>query len=256
LLEWRRGAIDLDYCIDLSALQDLGAIQFEEWGVRIGALATVASIYAHRQLDDGFAILREVAGQFATPQIRNTATIGGNLCHAVPSADFAIPLLALDAEVKLRGLEGERTMLVEAFFVDVKRTALSGDEMLLEIHIPKPPPRTACAFERVTRSSVDIALVNAAVRITTNAVDAVQEARVVLGAVAPVPFRAKRAEEVLVGKGISELDQELQAQVAQLAAAETCPITDVRTNAAYRKYVSQVLVRRTLSSVLDKLRGG
>jgi carbon-monoxide dehydrogenase medium subunit len=253
LLEWRRGAIELDYCIDLSALRDLRTIQFQEGGVRIGALVTIASIHAERGFDRDFAVLRAAASQFATPQIRNTATLGGNLCHAVPSADFAPPLIALDAELTLLGLDGERSMPLEAFFQGVKRTALRPDEMLLEIRIPKPPPRAACAFERVTRSSVDIALVNAAVRITIDPAGAIQEARVVLGAVAPVPLRAKRAEGVLMGNSVSELGQELQAQVGRLAAAETHPITDVRTTAAYRRYVSEILVRRALHRALRRL---
>lgn len=253
LLEWRRGAIDLEYCIDLSALEDLRTIQVDDRRVRIGALATIASIHSHRELDNVFAVLGEVAAQFATPLIRNTATLGGNLCHAVPSADFAPPLMALNAEACLLGPDGERRMPVESFFIGVKETALRPDEMLIEIRIPQPSPRTGCAFERMARSSVDIALANAAVRISADRLGTIRQARVVLGAVAPVPFRAKGAEEYLLGKAVSELGQEGQARVGHLAASETAPITDVRTTAAYRGYVSEVLVRRALHRSLRRL---
>jgi carbon-monoxide dehydrogenase medium subunit len=255
MLEWRRGAIELEYCIDLSALRGLRAIQADQGGVRIGSLVTIASICAHRQFDDDLAILREVAARFATPQIRNTATLGGNLCHAVPSADFAIPLLALDAQVNLLGLDGERTMPIEAFFVGPKQTALGPDEILLAVLIPQPPPRTACAFERVTRSSVDIALANAAVRLTIDLPGTIQEARIALGAVAPVPFRSKSAEEILIGRRMGEADESVWS-VARQAASDAHPITDMRASAAYRRYASQVLVRRALSRTLAELGEG
>lgn len=221
----------------------------------MGPLVTIVSIYAHRELNDDLAVLSEVAAQFATPQIRNTATLGGNLCHAVPSADFATPLIALDAQVKLLGLDGERTMPIESFFLGPKQTALGPDEMLLEVHIPQPPPRTACAFERVTRSSVDIALVNAAVRLTIDSAGTVREARIVLGAVAPVPFRSKNAERMLLGGRINEMDASIR-RVARRAASDARPITDLRASAEYRRYASQVLVRRALGRALAELGEG
>jgi carbon-monoxide dehydrogenase medium subunit len=217
LLEWKRGARAFDYCIDLSGLD----------------------------------VMREVARNFATPQIRTTATIGGNLCHAVPSADYAVALLALDAEVKLLSVGGERTLLVEDFIVDVKQTELRTDELLVEIRIPHPPPRSACAFQRVTRTSVDIALVNAAVRLTVDQDERVSEARIALGAVAPVPFRSKVAETMLVGKVLDEIDEGLLDQVGLRAAEDTRPISDVRTTASYRKHISSVLVTRALDEAIE-----
>jgi carbon-monoxide dehydrogenase medium subunit len=255
LLAWKRGAVDFNYCIDLTYLPELRYIKPENGHTAIGALTPIAALETYTGFDDGLTVLLEVANKFATPQIRAIATLGGNLCHAVPSADFAIPLLALDAEVKLKSVGGERTLPIEAFFKDVKQTALREDELLVEIKIPTPSPRSACAFHRVSRTVVDIALVNAAVCLTIDEGERVVQARVALGAVAPVPFRSKAAEELLLGKPINEFDPETLDHVGECAAADTRPITDVRTNAPYRKQVSKVLVVRCLEQVLEKLGG-
>jgi carbon-monoxide dehydrogenase medium subunit len=164
--------------------------------------------------------------------------------------------MALDAEVNLMSVDGERTLPIEAFFKDAKQTALQHDELLVEIRIPHPPPRSACSFQRTTRSVVDIALVNAAVHLTTDEQERILQARIALGAVAPVPIRSRAAEEMLLGKRIDEIDEETLDQVGERAAADTRPITDVRTSAAYRKHVSNVLVRRGLDQVLNELGGG
>ncbi len=255
LLEWKHGGRELDYCIDLTYLSDLRYINSENGVTAIGALTPIAVLESHTQFADGLVVLREVATKFATPQIRTTATLGGNLCHAVPSADYAVPMLVLDAEVKLMSVEGERVLPIEAFFKDVKQTSLREDELLVEIKIPHPPPRSVCAFQRMTRTSVDIALVNTAVRLTVDQDDSVSEVRIALGAVAPVPFRSKAAEELLLGKLIEEIGDEQLVQTGELAAEDTRPISDVRTTAAYRKHVSSVLVQRALAQAIRRLKG-
>jgi carbon-monoxide dehydrogenase medium subunit len=255
LLAWRRGAVEFDYCIDLTYLPELRYIRPENGHTTIGALTPIAALETYSGFDEGLSVLLDVASQFATPQIRNIATLGGNLCHAVPSADFAVALFALDAEVKLKSVGGERTLPIEAFFKDVKQTALRDDELLVEIKIPHPPPGSELSFQRITRTTIDIALVNAAVRLTIDEAGRIGQARIALGAVAPVPFRSKAAEELLIGKNINELDPETLGQVGERAAADTRPISDVRTSAAYRKQVSKVLVVRGLEQVLEKLGG-
>jgi carbon-monoxide dehydrogenase medium subunit len=255
LLAWKRGAVDFDHCIDLTYLSDLRYINSENGGTAIGALTPIAALETYTQFADGLGVLREVATKFATPQIRTTATLGGNLCHAVPSADYAVPLLALDAEVKLMSVEGERVLPIEDFFKDVKQTALRPDELLVEIKIPHPLPRSACSFQRVTRTSVDIALVNAAVRLTLDEKERVSQARIALGAVAPVPFRSKAAEEMLIGQALEEVGEEQLDNVGKRAAEDTRPISDVRTTAAYRKHVSGVLVQRALAEAIRRLKG-
>lgn len=254
LLEWRRGAVNFEYCIDLSYVNDLRYIRQNEQDTTIGALATIASLETHSGFETGHSVLSKVARHFATPQIRNIATLGGNLCHAVPSADYAIPLIALDAEVRLLAISGERTLPLKAFFRDVKQTELDKDELLVEIKIPPSPPRAACTFQRVSRSVVDIALVNVAVCLMVDEQERISQARIALGAVAPVPIRSEAAEELLIGNRIFEIRDELLVQVGERAAADSRPISDVRTSAAYRRQASKVLVKRALVEALGKLK--
>jgi carbon-monoxide dehydrogenase medium subunit len=179
--------------------------------------------------------------------------LGGNLCHAVPSADYAVPLIVLDSRVKLLSPSGERILPISEFMIGVKQTALKSDEMLIEVQIPTPPPRTSCTFQRVGRSSVDIALVNAAVRLSLDNSSDISHARVALGAVAPVPLRSVSAEEKLIGKNITVIDEEFLEKVGEQAASETRPISDVRTSAVYRKEISKILVIRALKDAIGQL---
>ncbi len=255
LLEWRNGIAQFEYCIDLSYLSDLDHIKQKNGLVHIGSLTRISSLEKHSEFPNWASVLQEVALQFATPQIRNTATIGGNLCHAVPSADYAIALLTLDAEVTLKSLSGERNIPMDEFFTGVKATSLEEDELLTEIRIPTPPSQTEVSFLRITRTTVDIALVNVAVRLTIDDAGLIDEARIALGAVAPTPFRSTSAEALLVGKDISAINNELISEVGRQAAEDTRPITDVRASAAYRREVSKVLVKRGLEQVLENLGG-
>lgn len=253
LLQWRRGAIDFEYCIDLSDLDDLRQIRSNGGATTIGALATIASLQTHESLGRDFPVLLGMADRFATPQIRNVATVGGNLCHGVPSADSAPPLIALGAEVKLVSPVGERILPLESFFEGPKKTALREGEMLAEIGLRRLPERSVCTFERMARSYVDIALASAACRLTVQDEGRTSQARIVLGAVAPVPLRSLGAEVLLVGVPLSDITEELLDGVAERAAMDVRPISDVRTTAAYRKHVSAVLVKRAAAEAVRRL---
>ncbi len=219
----------------------------------IGALATIASLQAHESLGRDFPVLLDMADRFATPQIRNVATVGGNLCHAVPSADCAPPLMALGAEVTILSTGGARTLPLESFFEGPKKTALRDGELLTEVRIPHPFARSVCTFERMARSYVDIALASAACRLSIDEGNSISEARIVLGAVAPVPLRVTEAEELLVGVPVATVTDDLLDEVAARAAADARPISDVRTSAAYRKHVSAVLVKRSAAEAVRRL---
>jgi len=253
LLQWRRGAIDIDYCIDLSGLGELRRIETGDDTTTIGALVTIATLQADARLAATLPVLAAMASHFATPQVRNVATVGGNLCHAVPSADCAPPLIALDAEVTLLSPAGERTLPLESFFVDAKRTALGNDEMLTHITIPHPPARSACTYRRMARSSVDIALAAAACRLDLDDRRIVTRARIVLGAVAPVPLRSRPAETLLMGNQIGAITDQVLYEVGELAAADASPISDVRTSAAYRRHMTGVLTRRAVRETTRSL---
>jgi carbon-monoxide dehydrogenase medium subunit len=253
LLQWRQGAINFEYCIDLSDLEELRQIRSGGDVFAIGALATIASLQTHGGLKQDFPVLAEMADRFATPQIRNVATVGGNLCHGVPSADCAPPLIALDAEVTILSPAGARTVALESFFEGPKMTALGEGELLTEINIRRLPDRSACTFERMARSSVDIALASAACRLTVDEASRISQARIVLGAVAPVPLRATEAEDLLIDAPLANVTDELLEEVASRAAAAAQPISDIRTTAAYRKHVTGVLVKRAAAKVVRSL---
>lgn len=246
LLQWRRGAVDLDYCIDLSGLDELQQIETDGTGTTIGAMVTIASLLAEPQISARFPVLIEMATSFASPQVRTIATLGGNLCSAVPSADSAPPLIALGAEVILLSSAGERTLPIESFFVDAKLPALADDELLTHIRIPHPPARSACTYRRIARSSVDIALVSAACSLALNTEDRIRKATVVLGAVAPIPFRSESAEQSLLGIPVTDISAEAAARAGELAAADAQPISDVRAGAEYRSRMSSVLASRAI----------
>lgn len=256
ILNWRRGAVDFKNCIDLTFVPDLKRIDRTDTELRIGALATLASIEAAGQNGNGLeGVLGRVARQMCTPQIRTLATIGGNLCNASPAADLPVLLMALDAEVDIAGASGEREVPLTDFFLGVNQTVLKDDEMVTRIRIPVPSPKSACAYERATRIVVDCNQTNAAVALSLDTVGRVADARISLGAVAPVPMRAKAAEKMLVGMDANNAKRDMITQVSVQAAAETRPITDLRASADYRKEISRVLVQRCIESSIVKLEG-
>jgi carbon-monoxide dehydrogenase medium subunit len=233
-----------EYLIDIAALP-LDYIEGDEARVKIGALTTFDGVEKSALLQEGpLRVLAEAARDFGHRNVKNLATIGGNLCSAVPSADAPPPLMALDSEAVIIGPSGEREIPLEEFFVNVRRTVLEGGELLKEIRVPIPPLRTGTTFLKIGRTRVDIALVNVAVRIGLGKDGVCKDARIVLGAVAPTPIRALGAEALLQGMKFNEGTVE---EAADLASRSTKPISDVRSSAEYRTKASMVLVRRAIT---------
>jgi len=245
------GDRSLRYLVDLSRLP-LRYVKRRGGGWAVGATSTMADLEhaaALRALADG--ILAEAAGTAGSPQIRNMGTVGGNLANASPACDLAPPLLALDASVVIAG-RGRRTVPLARFFKGVHRTALDGD-LLVEVVIPAPPKtaggRAAWSFQKLGRLQSDIAVVNAAAGVVVAKDGRCTWARIALGAVAPTPLRARRAEALLVGR---PFDRAAIEAAAGRAAQETRPVTDVRATAAYRREMSRVLVARALTECLER----
>jgi carbon-monoxide dehydrogenase medium subunit len=241
----------VEVLIDIMSL-NLNYVEADDTGVRIGAATTFAEIEASPALRRSpYNILAQATRQIGTPQIRNLATIGGNICSAVPSADSAPPLLALDATVRISGSAEERSMEVSNFFLHARKNALERDELLAEIRLPVFPARTEAVFIKKGRvAAADLATVNVAVRITMSADSICQDVRIALGAVAPTPVRAKAAESMLQGK---KTQIKLLKEVAEQASREISPITDIRGSAQYRTDLSRVLVERALNETVAKL---
>lgn len=254
LLQWRHGETDFEYCLDLTFIPELQYIQNIKKELCIGALTTLAHLEDAVEGNSLKTCIRNAVSQMCTPLIRNLATVGGNLCNASPAADLSVLFVALGAQAQILGKSGERSISLEDFFRGVNETVLADDEILTGIRIPLPVFRTGHSFNRVTRTVIDIAQVNTAVSLAVDATRIV-DAKIVLGAVAPVPIRSKTAEQMFVGLEISQVDQGLIKMASNQAVTEIKPVSDIRASAAYRRQVSKVLVRRSIEESIRNLNG-
>jgi len=187
-------------------------------------------------------VLAQAAGTCGSPNIRNVATIGGNICSALPSGDTLTTLLALDARVTLEGANGPREVALVDFFLGPAKTVLQ-NELVVEIAFPVPELPSGAAFYKLGRTEEDISIVNAAARLRLDPEGRVIEARIAAGAVAPTPLRIFQAEDFLLGK---LPEPATLAEAARLALEAVKPITDQRATAEYRRKVTGVCVRRAL----------
>lgn len=234
--------------VNLKRIPGLRALALDERGeLHIGALVTLNDMTRSPIVRDGLGVLARTAAGMAGVQVRNLATVGGNLCNASPAADMAPPLMALQARAVAVSSQGERVIPLDEFFFDAGRSALAPGEILREILVPPPNSTHASYVKLEHRAAMDIAIVGVAVSVqfergkTAHAICA--DARIVLGAVAPTPLRALQAEKVLRGQ---ELTEERIRQAAATAAREAKPIDDVRGSAWYRTEMVEVLTRRQL----------
>jgi len=244
LLRMREGTITPRAVMSLKKLSDFRTIEHSnDSGLRLGAMVTLRQVVRSTQIRERYPSLADAALLMASEQIRSLATVGGNLCNAAPSADMAPPLIALDAMVRLIGPEGERRLPLEEFFLGPGSTALDAGEMLAEIEVP-PTERKTRYMRLAPRAHMDIAVVGVAAGIQLNN-SKVRAARIVLGAVAPVPLRVHPAEEALIGEALTEA----AIEAASTIAAEECsPISDLRGSDWYRRRMVGVLVNRALHS--------
>ena len=224
-------------------------------GLRIGSLATVQTIAASSVIGAKFAALKQAAGVLGTTQIRNVATIGGNLANASPSAEFATPLLVLGASVLCMGVGGERRIPLDELFVSPGKTSLKQDELLIEVQVPNLPAGATGIYLKHGLRKMDVAIASAAVLMVVDG-DLCRDARIALGAVGPVPFRASKAEAMLKGKRLAGglVESELIEEVARAAADESTPIDDFRGHARYRKKLVAMLVRKGLERLIGGAR--
>jgi carbon-monoxide dehydrogenase medium subunit len=251
ILQIRRKTIKPEYVIDITRIPGLDHIKSDDGqGLRFGALTTIRALERSVELQKKYPIISQAASQLGSVAIRNVATLGGNLCNALPSAETAIVLVALLAEVRVIGPGGERTLPLEDFFTGVGKTLLQPDELLLEIFVPPVVPHSSGRYiKHSPRGPIDLAIVNIAVVMTMEADKKVcRDARVVLGAVAPTPLRARKAENVLKGE---KIDGALIDHAAQVASDETHPRVDsIRGSVEYKKEMVRVLTSRAIKEIL------
>jgi carbon-monoxide dehydrogenase medium subunit len=250
LPQLKNGVLTPGWVVDLSAVAELRAISdARDGGLRIGASVTARELELDARVRSRYPALAESAALVGSVQIRNLATLGGNLCNAAPSADMAPPLLALDAEAVIAGPSGQRRVPMAAFFLGVRRTALAPGELLLEIVVPAPAAGSGGNYLRHTpRRELDIAVVGVASQVTL-AGGMCTTARIALAAVAPVPLRAIDAEQALVGQPLTP--QQIE-RAAELASGAARPIDDHRGSVEFRHHLVRVLTRRTLATALQR----
>jgi carbon-monoxide dehydrogenase medium subunit len=218
----------------------------------IGAMQTVGKVAAHAGIRQDYAALAMGAGLIGSVQIQNMATLGGNICNASPSADTAPGLLALGAQVVLASAMGERSLPLEAFFLGPGKTALQPGELLVRLELPHPPAHCGSFYLRHTpRARMDLAFVGVAAAVQLSETGEISSVRIALGAVAPTPLRAWRAEERLAG---GRPDDALMNEAALLAAGEARPIDDLRASADFRRHLVEVLTRRALAGAIANAR--
>ncbi len=251
LILMKQGLVAPEYLIDIKGITELNYIKSDaKEGLRIGALTPHRAIEKSPVVRNGFAVLAEMENRLASIQTRNWGTIGGNLCHGDPAGDPAPVLIALNANLKMASLKGERTTAIEDFSLDYFETALEPGELLTEIQVPVVPPHTGTAYTKFTVIESDLATVGVAVSITLGSSDDIcQDVRVALGAAAPTPMRAKQAEEVLRGKRITD---NLLKEAGKIASTEAEPISDIYASEEYRQELVEVLVKRVSREALAR----
>jgi carbon-monoxide dehydrogenase medium subunit len=253
LPQMKNGLVKPARVVDLSGIEELKRLEVTADGaLHIGSAVSARVAELSPVVRNGFIGVAEGAGVIGSHQVRNLATIGGNVCNAAPSADVSPALVALDTVVVIAGPDGQRLLPITDFFQGVRRTALQPGEVVVEFVVPKPETGSGSTYLRHTpRRELDIAVVGVGTALTMKD-GKCTKARIALGAVAPVIVRATEAEAALEGQ---EVTPELLDKAAQLAVGSAKPISDQRGSAEYRLHLTRVLTRRTLQTAYERATG-
>ncbi len=238
-----------EFIINIKNISELNFIKYDKKVLRIGALVTHHSIANSSIVRENFGVLADAVLSIGVVQTRNVGTVVGNICNASPSADTSPALIALDAKLKVVNPEGEKIIKIEDFFTGPFTTILKSNELLTEIQIPDPRQNSGGSYAWAPKATaVDETLVGVAVLIAVDLANSTfLDTRIVMGSVAPIPMRAKRAEEFLKGEKIAG---DLLIQAGEIAADEASP----RSREEYRRSMVKVFVKRALYRSLEKIR--
>jgi carbon-monoxide dehydrogenase medium subunit len=237
------------YLIDINRIAGLSYIKEEDGQLKIGGLTREADLEHSPLIQSRFPIIHDTVHVIADPQVRNLATVAGNLAHGDPANDHPATMLALGAKVVATGPKGERVIPVEDFFVTLFTTALQPDEIVTEIRIPLPTARSGGAYFKLERKVGDFATAAVAAQMTLDGNGVCQQAGIALTNVGPTPIKARKAQEFLRGK---KLDEANTRQAAQLASDEAQPSSDLRGPAEYKKGLVKELTFRALSRAVER----
>src|SRR5271165_6447471 len=232
-----------EYIVDINRIADLHYVKEEDGFLKIGGLTHESDLEASSLIRSKYPIILDTAALIADPQVRNMATVGGNLAHGDPANDHPATMLALGAEIVATGKGGERTIPIKDFFLSVFTTALEHGEILTEIRIPIPPSGSGGAYVKLERKVGDFATVGVAAQVTIDTGGVCRRAGIGLTNVGPTPIKASRAEQFLVGRKVDD-DQIMGA--AQLAAEDSQPSSDLRGPAEYKVSMVKELTKRAL----------
>ena len=238
------------HVVNLKRIAGLAEIEETREGVSIGALTRIRDLEKSELVGKRLPILQEAARTIGSVQIRNLATLGGNLCNASPSADTAVALLAYDAVAHIAGPKGKRTVPLDGFFKGPGTTVLERGEILTAVSVPKPAKGTVGRWLRVARASMDIATISLAVTVRLR--DGVAEdSRFAWGTVAPTPMRTKDVEAFVKGR---RLDQACIEEAAGLASRSIKPRESGRSRGPYKRRVAHGFVVEALTSIAEAQR--
>ena len=235
--------------IDINRISGLSYVKEEGGYLKIGGLTREAEMESSPLVRSKYPILLDTAHVIADPQVRNMATVGGNLAHGDPANDHPATMVALGAQVIATGPKGERVIPIEDFFVSLFATALQHEEILTEVRIPVPAARSGGAYFKLERKVGDFATAAVAAQLTLDEKGVCQSVGIGLTNVGPTPVKARKAEEFLRGK---KPDESNIAQAAQLAADESTPSPDLRGPVEYKKGLVKELTKRALTRALER----
>ncbi|MCY4599859.1 MAG: xanthine dehydrogenase family protein subunit M [Acidobacteria bacterium] len=250
LLKLRLG--DAGHLVDIGRIPGLTDITEADGYLRIGGTAREADLERSDLIREKYPILLDTAAVIADPLVRNRATVGGNLAHGDPANDHPATMLALGAEVVARGPDGERTIPITGFFTGLFATALAPAEILTEIRIPVPPPRSGGAYVKLERKVGDFATAAAAAPVTLGEQGEIVRVGIGLTNAGPTPIKATAAERYLQRR---QPDAEAIAAAARLAADATSPSADRRGSVEYKRDMARVLTGRAITRAVQRAGG-
>jgi aerobic carbon-monoxide dehydrogenase medium subunit len=246
----RLGLVAPDRLISLHRVAGLRGARVLEGALEIGATTTYGHVERHAEVRHGWPLLAEAAARVASPAVRNMGTVGGNLAYAEAASDVSPALLCLDAQVRVAGPGGERTVAIADLFRGFYETALAPDEVITAVRLPAVAAGARSGYVKFCpRSAEDKPLIGVAALLRVEGAPAVcREARIGLGGAAPTPMRARRAEATLGGQALTDA---AIAAAAEAAAEEADPLSDLMGSAGYRRRMIRVWVRRLLTGLRD-----
>ena len=251
MVQLRERMVHADTLVDVSGIDELGRIRVDEDRLHVGAAVTYTELIESDLILEHAYLLAEASRVIGAAQIQHMGTIGGNLGNASPAGDTLPCLYALDAEVTLKSLEGERQLAMPDYMLGVRKTAMQPSELITKVSFDIPRGHTGSAFNKLgLRKSQAISIVDVAALLVLDD-DRISKVRIALGSVAPTIVRSPSAEQMLTGRIPSD---DLLDRAAEAARKDVSPITDIRGSSAYRLHITKPLVRQALETALERAR--